>query len=142
MKPVHCALLVSWSALSVACHSRAENDAAAPRASASVMPAPSGAPDVSSPERTQKAVAALDAIAKIHREAPDCDTMAMQLTQYAGQYGRPDTSPAVMRAVDLDEALAARVRHAMESIMTASMKCRGNPAFEALHARVRSAPAR
>jgi hypothetical protein len=132
------ALFISWGALAVACRRGAEEGSAAARASASA-PASGVAAELPLPERTQDAVSALEAVAKVHRDASDCDALAKQLAESEARDRLPKTAPDVMLAVEKDQALAERVHHAMEDIMTASMKCRGNAAFEALHTRIRGA---
>jgi hypothetical protein len=91
------------------------------------------------PER-RRATAALamldtvDALAELHRRhAADCPALARAITDFHAQHAvaLAEVPGDVLAHVDADEALRARMRVAMESVMSASMACRDDPAFVA-----------
>jgi uncharacterized caspase-like protein len=75
-----------------------------------------------------------DALAELHqRHAHDCPALAGAIAEFHAQHqARLSVPNAILEQIDADEALRARLRSAMESIMSASMVCRDDPAFKAV----------
>lgn len=75
-----------------------------------------------------------DALAKLHQQhIADCPALAAAIKAFhavhvADLAAVPDE---VLAQIDADEPLRLRLRAAMESIMSASMACRADPAFVA-----------
>lgn len=109
--------------------------AAAPAEPATPPPEP--APTIA--EEAEALVALAEALAAAHREhAGDCPGLAAALEPFAGERGAPlrAASPALLGHIDGDDALRGRLRAAMEAVMTVSLACDGDPALQAVHARL------
>lgn len=79
-------------------------------------------------------LAAVDELAELHRRhADDCAALAGAIRVFHKEHGAALASvPADVHAfIDADEALRKRMRSAMESVMSAAMKCREDSAFVA-----------
>jgi hypothetical protein len=76
----------------------------------------------------------VDALGELHRRhAADCPALAQAITPFHAQHAAAlaDVPADVLAHIDADEPLRGRMRAAMESIMSASMACRDDPAFAA-----------
>jgi hypothetical protein len=76
----------------------------------------------------------IDALGELHRRhAADCPALAEALTTFHAQHATAlaEVPSDVLAHIDADETMRVRMRAAMESVMTASMACRDDPAFAA-----------
>lgn len=76
----------------------------------------------------------VDALAELHRRhAADCAALAQAITAFHARHAPAlaEVAPEVLAHIDADEPLRVRMRAAMESVMSASMACRDDPAFAA-----------
>jgi hypothetical protein len=76
----------------------------------------------------------VDALGELHRRhAADCPALADAITTFHAQHATSlaEASPEVLAHIDANEVLRVRMRTAMESVMSASMACRDDPAFVA-----------
>jgi hypothetical protein len=79
-------------------------------------------------------VETVDALAELHRRhANDCTALARAITDFHAQHAASlaEVQSDVLAHIDADEALRTRMRAAMESVMSVSMACRDDPAFDA-----------
>jgi hypothetical protein len=109
----------------------------------SVPPAASIPPAPPSLEKAE-VVALMETLARVHADhQKDCGRLTTELEAFeatrAGELVR--AAPSAYAAIEADPPLAARLGHAMETIMTVSMACAKDPRFIALHARRRGLPA-
>jgi hypothetical protein len=111
------------------------------QAPAQAEPAPTPEPGVDLERRRATAAATMldtvDALGELHRRhANDCAALARAITNFHAQHAAAlaEVPSDVLAHIDADEALRTRMRAAMESVMSASMACRDDPAFAAVGA--------
>lgn len=101
-----------------------------------------------SPEQRRQAeltawLATVDGLAELHRSyAEDCAGLATAIRSFHAEHGEAlaTASTELLRAVDADPVAGARVRTAMEAVMTVGMACRADPSFAAAQAELFDAP--
>jgi len=137
------ALLLVGCSLLGACHRREDKASPSPEprppSSAELEAARTAKKQAALEGRTRDTVAWLERVASAHEAGKaSCDTLTGRLTDFVAEDPPPTRDPEVFRRTDEDSSLGTRTHHAMETIMTESMKCRGHAGFEALHARLRA----
>ncbi|MEZ4447947.1 MAG: hypothetical protein R3B09_00620 [Nannocystaceae bacterium] len=115
--------------------------ALASRSTSPRAPGPAASP-APSPLASEAAavVEVAESLAAVYSErAGACPELAAALEEFAGARGAPlrEAKPAVLAHIDGDEGLRARLRAAMEAVMTGGIACEGDPAYLAIEARAR-----
>jgi hypothetical protein len=114
--------------------------AAEPPAQAPAEPPAPTNPETPAELEQRRAMAAaamldtVDALGELHRRhADDCTALARAISDFHAQHAAAlaEVPSDVLAHIDADEALRVRMRAAMESVMSASMNCRDDPAFAA-----------
>jgi hypothetical protein len=122
--------------------STASDDASnASTAAKQPMTSPSGSRASREPnwsEQAQTLVPRVKRLAELHAaHANDCNALTRELERFEAGPGRAlaSTPPQAYAAIEADRSLAVQLHEHMESIMTVSMSCHGNEAFQRFHER-------
>lgn len=115
-------------------HPRIDDAPAAAPAQERPPAAPEPAPEQQRAIAASELLDTVEQLALLHtRHAADCSALAEAIVIFHGEHmpALAETPAEILAFVDADERLRTRMRTAMESIMSASMGCRDNPAFAA-----------
>lgn len=96
-------------------------------------------PPPSAAERAQGLLTVFDQLGALHEaNAEDCAALAQAIEGFANEHAEAlaDQPPEVHAWIDANEEARARMRAAMEPVMTASMACRKNREFAAVQAKL------